>query len=543
MQIDEFDIATSEGIILLNDIRVDEQVLPQGHKLTRDDILFLKVLGIKKITGVRTVPGDITATTALGMIAPQICGNNVVYTVSKNNGSCKLVANTDGVFICTDERLAKFNRCSPYLILNTVTPYKSVKKGDVIGSIKLRTPIIEQTFVDDVIFRLSGNEPLLKIEAEKNITAAIVYTRFYNDASENKHFINIVKRLIKNFSDLNINFAEEFSCTHEYTDTAAAISEASAKYQLVFVIPGLPSSYIGDTVPAALSASADAIICNNIPQDSLPDLMIAVKKNTKIIVLPYHYDQVASPLADKFIKMAISKEKLSQNDFPHFNNVILDDIKLTDEEKDGIISPEDNTKKAKNDAHIAAVILAAGSSIRARRNKLMVDLGGEPLFMKAIRAAIKSKASPIYVVTGYHADELEEYLEEFDINILRNNDYMSGVKTSIRLGMGSVPSFCDGALLIPADMPCITPSYINKMIKAFNAKNHKQLCISYFEGKKYNPVLWGRDLYSVADLVPENSHLRGVFLEHSDYTTLVDADEDVCVDINFPYDIEVLTNK
>ena len=50
-------------------------------------------------------------------------------------------------------------------------------------------------------------------------------------------------------------------------------------------------------------------------------------------------------------------------------------------------------------------------------------------------------------------------------------------------------------------------------------------------------------MYQQADLVPENSHLRGVFLEHSDYTKLVDADKETCVDINFPYDIEVLTNK
>lgn len=543
MQISEFDISMAEGIILLNDIRIDEQVLPQGHKLTRDDILFLKVLGIKKITGVRTVPGDISSNAALGMIAPQICGSNIVYALSNTSASCKLVANCDGIFICSDDRLSKFNRISPYLILNTVTPYKNIKKGDVIGSIKLRCPIIEQTFVDDIIFRLSGNEPLLKIEAEKSVTAAIVYTRFYNDASENKHFTNIVKRLIKNFSNLNLNFAAELSSAHEYTDTAAAISEAAAKYPLVFVIPGLPSSYAGDTVPAALASSADAIVCDNIPQDTLPDLMIATKKNSKIIVLPYHYDKVSSPMADKFIKMAVTKDKIFQNDFPHYNNIRLDDTKLTDEERDNIISPEDNTKKAKNDAHIAAVILAAGCSTRARRNKLMVDLGGEPLFMKAVRAAMKSKASPIYVVTGYRAEELEDYMENLDINILRNNDYASGVKTSIRLGLNSVPSFCDGTLLIPADMPCLTPAYINKMIKAFDRNNHKQLCVSIFEGKKYNPVIWGKDLYQQADLVPENSHLRGVFLEHSDYTKLIEADESTCVDINFPYDIEVLTNK
>ena len=543
MQISEFDIAMAEGVVLLNDIRVDEKLLPQGHRLNRDDILFLKVLGVKKITGIRPEAGDITASTALGMIAPQICGNNLVYAVSDTSNSCKIVANADGVLVCSSDRLRKFNNISPYLILNTVAPYKTVKKDEVIGSLRLQCPLAEQALIDEIIFKLSGNECLLKIESEKTLHAALVYTRFYNDSSENKHFVNVVKQLLKKFSPLGLEFEKEFYCAHEYTDTAAAISEAAAVSHLVFVIPGLPGSNSFDTVPAAIKASADEIVCDHIPQDTLADLIIAAKKNTKIIAVPYHYNQASSPIADKMIKMALTKDKLFPADFKNFDNLLTSTLKLTEEEKANIIAPQSNLKKAKNDAHIAAVILAAGSSSRARRNKLMVDVGGEPLFMKAVKAAIKSKASPIYVVTGYHADELEEYLEPLDINILRNNDYASGIKTSIRLGLNSVPSFCDGALLIPADMPCLTPNYLNKMIKAFEPQTARQLCISSFKGQKYNPILWGRDIYQQADLVPENAHLRAVFMEHSDYTKLVEADEKTLTDINFPYDIEVLNRK
>ena len=541
MKISEFDIATAEGIVLLNDIRLDNHVLPQGHRLSHEDIVLLKGIGIKKITGASTSPDDIVASTALGMIAPLVCGEGLAYTVSKSSCSCRLIAAEDGILFCSDERLAKFNRINPYLIINTVLPYKTVKKGDVIGSIKLRCPIIEQSFIDDLTYRLSGNEPLLKISNTDSITAAIIYTEFYNDKSELKHFSNITKRLLKNFPD--IVFEHEIHCNHDCNDVAGSISDASTKYSLVFVIPGLPSSSSADTIPSALRSSADEIICENIPQDTLPDLMLANKKNSKIIVVPYHYDKVTSPLADKYIKMAITKDKLFKSDFPNTNNVLMDTIVLTDEEKENIITPVSSSRKNKNDVNIAAVILAAGCSSRARRNKLMIDMDGEPMFMKAVRAAIKSKASPVYVVTGYHAEELEEYLKDLDINILRNNDYLSGVKTSIRLGLRSVPSFCDGAILLPADMPYVSSSYLDKMIKSFTKGQHKQLCISYFDGKKYNPILWGRDLYSKADLVPENSHLRSIFMEHQDYIKLVDADANSCVDINFPYDIEILTNK
>ena len=72
--------------------------------------------------------------------------------------------------------------------------------------------------------------------------------------------------------------------------------------------------------------------------------------------------------------------------------------------------------------------------------------------MKAVEAAVRSKASPVFVITGHDAENLEEHLENIDINILRNHDYASGVNTSIRLGLKSVPSSCDGALLIPAGL-------------------------------------------------------------------------------------------
>ena len=168
---------------------------------------------------------------------------------------------------------------------------------------------------------------------------------------------------------------------------------------------------------------------------------------------------------------------------------------------------------------------------------MLVRVDGKPLFMKAVEAAVKSKASPIFVITGYDAESLEEHLENLDINILRNHDYASGVKTSIRLGLKSVPSSCDGALLIPADMPNVTSEHINRMIAAFGKEKERQLIVTACEGRKHNPVLWSRELYSLADLAPEDSHLRQVFLEHSDYINLVETKPEICFDVNFPSDL------
>ncbi len=109
MRTGEFDINRADGKILLNDIRLDTGVLTRGHKLTKEDILYLKMAGVKKITAAETGVADLSAENALSNLAPRICGQNIVYTAPQRN-LCKIAAERDGIFICQENRIAKFNQ-------------------------------------------------------------------------------------------------------------------------------------------------------------------------------------------------------------------------------------------------------------------------------------------------------------------------------------------------------------------------------------------------------------------------------------------------
>ena len=52
-------------------------------------------------------------------------------------------------------------------------------------------------------------------------------------------------------------------------------------------------------------------------------------------------------------------------------------------------------------ARVAAVVLAAGSSTRMGRNKLLLDLGGETMVRRAVRAAIGAGVDQVVVVLGH----------------------------------------------------------------------------------------------------------------------------------------------
>lgn len=537
MKIQEFSTEKAEGVILMHDVHVEDRLLPRGYQLNKNDLLFLNAVGVHYISGIKLEPGDISADNALNSIVAKICGHNVAYTLPEN-GNCKIVAAGNGVLIASEERLAKLNRMCGQIILNTVAPYKNIKKGEVIGELTVSTPIIEKDRINEMVIRLSGNEPLLAISAKQQKEAAVIYTRMQNEDEENLHFTAIVRKLVKNLAELGINFTAEYNAPHTVEDIADTVQTALKFAQLVFIVPALPSSHKMDTLPSALNSLVDDIICSGIPHNGCNDLLIATKRSSKIIGIPFNYDTVNSPLADKYIKMAVTKETLNQSDFSRPETPVMLKGELSEAEKGRLMT---DTGKVAREARIAAVILAAGTGSRARCNKLMVEVSGQPLFMKIVTAALKSKASPVFVVTGYQAEKIEKQLENIDVNILHNYEYATGVKTSIRLGLRSVPSYCDGAVLLPADMPNISAEYIDTMIDNFDIGQERQLLVTTDGIQKHNPVVWSRELYADADLVPENADMRQVFIEHSDYTKCIKTESDMCFDVNFPYDIEIIT--
>ena len=535
MKLQEIDINKAQGWRLCEELSLGSTFFAKNHILTLDDLRFLKSFGHQKIFAALAETGDIDFDTALGIVAAKISGQNLGFRID-DRGFCEIAATAKGLFNVYAERLKKFNRLSPYFILNTISPFQVVKSGDVLARLEILTPIIPQSVVDEIVFALSGNDSLLRVQDFKALNAAVLYTRFYNNEEETDRFGEIIEKLTTNYHPLNVNFVSEHTCPHTTEDLSSALDNLiHGASDIFFVVPALRNYTENDIVISALKQITDDILCQQIPLLGGSDLIIATYKNKKIIALPSTYNFIDSPILENFIKLALIKPKIFACDFNLTENALIEN---RDHIKDLSSLIRSNATASKSKANIAAVVLAAGQSKRLGKNKLLADLDGEPLVVKAVRAAIESEASPVFVVTGYQADDLEAELENFDINIVRNPNYYTGIKTSISLGLKSVPDFCDGALLVPADMPNLTPEFLNKMISKFKKKEEKQVIMAAKHKVKTNPILWSKSLYASADLVAENADMRPIFLEHSDYTTLIDGSDEELIDVNFQNDLE-----
>lgn len=542
MSYQEFDVNRAKGIRLFEPLRFDGIVLPKGHIVNDEDIIQLKLSGIKKIFGAEMTENDLDLPTALGILSAKLCGENTAFTVGED-GISRIAAAQDGLFVCSDDRIAKFNRLSPLLFINTIAPYAQVKAGEVIARLELTVPVIAQSRVDELVFSLAGNTELLSVAVPEVKKTALLYSKFYNDKSETKHFTAVVKKLVKNFNAHELEFSREYNARHTIDEVADVLERAlKDDCEIIFILSGQRGNSPEDVVSAAVRSIADDIVCQSIPVVGAPDLLIAAKRGKRIIVLPYEYASSATDLCEHYIKLALVNDKITPFDFARPQNVMLPAGQfLSAEEQAALIRPQDEANGDKS--NIAAVVLAAGLSRRAGRNKLLAEVDEQPLFLQAVRAAVNSKARPVFVITGHQGGEVEAALEDIDVNIIHNPAYHAGIRTSIELGLKSVPNFCAGAVLIPADMPNLTAEFINEMIDAFETGAEKQVVLASLNGVKTNPVLWSKALYDQANLVPENADLRPVFMEHSDYTKQVAGTPEILLDVNFPNDLDQLQKE
>ena len=540
MKLAEVDISKAQGLHLNEEINLTSQILPKNHILTNDDIILLKRFGFRTLFGAWAEDGDINFNTALGVAAAKICGQNLGFRVDER-GFCEVAASADGLFEAYSDRLEKFNRFSEYFILNTIAPFHLVKKGDIIARLEILTPLIPQDALDDLVVSLSGNTTLLNVSELKAQRAVMLYSHFYMDENENVHLSEISEKLTDTYSSFNIDFSIEENCRHTVDDIGDTLSGLlNTAADIIFIIPALRNYTKDDITIQAVKSIADNVVCPHIPLYGGSDLIIATKKNKKIICLPCNYAFLDTPLLENCIKLAIVKEKLQTYDFNHLACPDIESIAHLKSLSQFVKSKQQNLK---NKAAVAAVILAAGLSKRIGVNKLLAENKDEAMVLRAVHAAIKSEASPVFVVTGFQAAQVEEKLENLDINVVYNSNYRMGLKTSINIGLQSVPDFCDGALLIPADMPNISAQLLNKMIAKFDKTKDKQLVTAAVKDTKSNPVLWSKSLFAKADLVAENSDVRPVFLEHADYTTTIKATEDELLDVNFLNDLETFKKQ
>jgi molybdenum cofactor cytidylyltransferase len=144
--------------------------------------------------------------------------------------------------------------------------------------------------------------------------------------------------------------------------------------------------------------------------------------------------------------------------------------------------------------NIAAVVLAAGRSTRMGTNKLIANVGGQPMVRRVAEAALQSAASPVLVVTGHQEADVRIALTGLDVEFVHNPHYAQGLSTSLKAGIAAAPASVAGILVLLGDMPQIAPGHLDQLIAAFRDRADLVI-VPVHASKRGNPVLWPRAFF------------------------------------------------
>jgi len=185
----------------------------------------------------------------------------------------------------------------------------------------------------------------------------------------------------------------------------------------------------------------------------------------------------------------------------------------------------------------AAVILAAGGSSRFGSPKQLARWGEQTFIERVVEVALASQAGPVIVVLGAEVEQSRATLAKYPVQVVINEDWAEGQSTSMKAGLAALPPNISGALFLLVDLPGITPEIVNALIK-----RHRQtlapLVWPEFEGKRGNPVLFDRRLFSELSQVSGDTGGRPVLLAYQDQAERVKVtDKAVLMDFDRPEDL------
>tara|TARA_Y100000768_G_scaffold381252_1_gene359633 strand:- start:15 stop:617 length:603 start_codon:yes stop_codon:yes gene_type:complete len=155
---------------------------------------------------------------------------------------------------------------------------------------------------------------------------------------------------------------------------------------------------------------------------------------------------------------------------------------------------------------IDCFILAAGMSKRmGNQNKLLKKINNNTILNQTLNNHIESKINNINLILGHQKNIVLEYVDQNKVFIIENNNFKSGMLSSILKIDENISDDTKGVLISLADMPLVTSEDINKLINIFNENNQKIICIPENKGKLGNPILLPKEIYK--DLIKNKSKL------------------------------------
>ena len=182
---------------------------------------------------------------------------------------------------------------------------------------------------------------------------------------------------------------------------------------------------------------------------------------------------------------------------------------------------------------VGCVILAAGSSTRFTKNKLLAEIDGKTMIQRAFEAVPSDKLCGVVVVTQY--DSVVRLAEGFGFQPVVNRRPELGQSCSVALGTRALMDRCGGILYMVADQPWLKRDSVSRMLDVFLDDPDSIVSMSS-SGRRGNPCVFPKAYFDELCGLSGDRGGRAVIERHTDKLILFEVDEAELKDIDTPND-------
>jgi molybdenum cofactor cytidylyltransferase len=161
---------------------------------------------------------------------------------------------------------------------------------------------------------------------------------------------------------------------------------------------------------------------------------------------------------------------------------------------------------------IAVLILAAGEASRMQRPKQLLPWRETTLLNHCMATAFDLRNTKSFVVLGAHKDDILPTINHSNVSVLHNEHWKQGMGSSISFGVTSIQSYgdFDAVLIVVADQPLVSLSYLENMIQIYTSSNKGIVASKYEDNKLGVPVIFDARYFKYLVDIQGDKRAKGI---------------------------------
>jgi molybdenum cofactor cytidylyltransferase len=188
--------------------------------------------------------------------------------------------------------------------------------------------------------------------------------------------------------------------------------------------------------------------------------------------------------------------------------------------------------------NMSAIILAAGFSSRMGRFKPLLPLGDKSVLAHTVELFQRAEIGDVRVVAGHRAAELAPIAEVMGAHVIENPQYETGMLSSIKAGIASLPETQEAFFILPVDVPLVRRQSVRDLLGVWGNGKQKILYPTFLDQRGHPPLI-STELARQILSWDGDGGLRSFLMRHeSDAAGVPVADEYVLFDMDTPGDYQ-----